>query len=69
MEKLIAIYDNDDNVVAIFEDYQECADYLGITKASLTSQLSRIKNKRRNNKILSKIEHKIYKIYRIEIDD
>lgn len=67
MKKILALYDKDDNLVTIFEDYSECANYLGITLGSLKSQLSRIKHKKRSNHVISKTEHKIYKIYRIEV--
>ena len=67
MKKILALYDDNDNLITIFENESECANYLGITIGSLRSQLSRMKHKKRSNHVHSKTEHKIYKIYRIEV--
>lgn len=59
----IAMYDDKDNLIAIFENRQECANYFNTTKKCIDSFFSKVTSGIRENRKLDKSSGKYYKLY------
>ncbi len=59
---MLALYDLEDNLVTIFNDYKECAKYFNTSIGCIRSHISRF-NKGILKKKLNKENHKWYKLY------
>lgn len=62
---MIALYDLEDNLITIFDTYEECAKYFNTTYNAIKSHISRAKyghvDKKRDIK-----NHKWYRLIRME---
>lgn len=65
----IAMYDEDDNIVRMFEDKKECADYFQTSLKCIDSFLSKVKNGKINNRKLDKSNGKYYKLYQYKKEE
>ena len=65
----IAMYDENDNIVRIFENRKECADYFQTSLKCIDSFFSNVKHGRIENKKRDKNDGKLYKLYRYQKDD
>lgn len=59
----IAMYDEDDNIVTIFESRKECAKYFNTSKKCIDSFFSNVKAGRIKNRKQDKRDGKWYKLY------
>lgn len=59
----IAMYDENDCIVEIFENRKDCARYFNTTLGSIYSFFSNVKKGRIENKKLNKNDGKWYKLY------
>ena len=60
----IAMYDENDFIVRVFEDKKECAEYFNTSKNCIESFFSNVKAGRISNRKLDKNDGKWYKLYR-----
>ena len=65
MQKILALYDLEDNLITVFDNATECSNYLNINRRCLDSFLSRVRNNKRPNKIRAKGANEWYSIYEI----
>lgn len=65
----IAMYDEDDNIVRIFENRKECADYFQTSLECIDSFFSRVKYGHIENRKRDKNDGKLYKLYKYKKDD
>ena len=60
-----AVYDIEDNCVAVCNNYTELCSFFGKTKNSMQSSVSRFTHgARKQDKILNNDDHKYYKVYK-----
>lgn len=65
----IAMYDENDNIVNIFENRKECAKYFNTTLSSIDCFFSKVKHGHMENKKLNKKDGKWYKLYRYKKEE
>lgn len=65
----IAMYDENDNIVDIFENRKECAEYFQTSLKCIDTFFSKVKHGRIENKKRDKNDGKLYKLYRYQKDD
>lgn len=65
MQKILALYDLEDNLITVFENTVECSNYLNIDRRCLDSFLSRVRCNKRPNRIKQKGTGEWYAIYEI----
>lgn len=59
------MYDLDDNLITVFENYKECAEYFNTSTGCIKSHICRA-SKNLLNKKLDKQSHKWYKLFLIK---
>lgn len=65
MQKILALYDLEDNLITVFDNATECSNYLNINRRCLDSFLSRVRCNKRANRIKQKDTGEWYSIYEI----
>lgn len=65
----IAMYDDKDNLITIFENRQECAKYFNTTKKCIDSFFSKVTSGIRENRKLDKSNGKYYKLYQYKKEE
>lgn len=64
---MIAMYDLEDNLITVFGNYKDCAEYFNTSTGCIKSHMCRV-NKNPLKKKLDKKNHKWYKLFKIEED-
>lgn len=65
---MISCYDLEDNLIAIFESYKECANWFNTSVKCIHSHICRSKKGMLDRKF-NKEDHKWYRLYKIEDDN
>lgn len=65
----IAMYDDRDNLITVFENRQECANYFNTTKKCIDSFFSKVTSGIRDNRKLDKSNGKYYKLYQYKKEE
>lgn len=63
---LIAMYDMEENLVASFDSYDECASFIGVDRGDIMSYICRT---RKGDNRKKRFNGRWYKLYKVEYDD
>ena len=59
---MIAMYDLEDNLLAVFDNYKECANYFGVKPTDIMCHICRFKKGKIHKKRLGNTWVKLFKI-------